>query len=189
MNTTELLPVVFTVSREWFCRWKEWGGLRFNRIRKLLCSGEGVCSACVTFYPVERVFRYRNDATILVRHINESPTAALIQQSGFNLVDILYCLPNVDCVSMNFIALKVIIVSYFKSIQQNDETDCGPACLAAIFKKYGQKLSIAKIRELAATDREGTSAYGLIKRRSITAFRAKPLRPELKRSIPRCHFP
>ena len=80
-------------------------------------------------------------------------------------------------------------MNYFKCIEQNDETDCGPACLAAIFRKYGLKLSIAKIRELAATDREGTSAYGLIKRRSITAFRASQLRPELKRSIPRCHFP
>lgn len=51
----------------------------------------------------------------------------------------------------------------FKCILQNDETDCGPACLAAIFRKYGLKVSIAKIRDIAGTDRQGTSAYGLVK--------------------------
>lgn len=51
----------------------------------------------------------------------------------------------------------------FKCISQNDETDCGPACLAAIFGKYGLKVSIAKIRDIAGTDRQGTSAYGLVK--------------------------
>ena len=51
----------------------------------------------------------------------------------------------------------------FKCISQNDETDCDPACLAAIFRKYGLKVSIAKIRDIAGTDRQGTSAYGLVK--------------------------
>ena len=51
----------------------------------------------------------------------------------------------------------------FKCILQNDETDCGPACLAAILKKYNLKVSIAKIRDIAGTDRQGTSAYGLVK--------------------------
>ena len=64
-------------------------------------------------------------------------------------------------------------MNYFKCIEQNDETDCGPACLAAIFRKYGLKLSIAKIRELAATDREGTSAYGLIKTAEHYGFQSK----------------
>lgn len=64
-------------------------------------------------------------------------------------------------------------MSRFKYIQQNDETDCGPACLAAIFRKYGLRVSIAKIRELAATDREGTSAYGLIKAAGYYGFQSK----------------
>ena len=55
------------------------------------------------------------------------------------------------------------IMIRFKCILQNDETDCGPACLAAIFGKYGLKVSIAKIRDIAGTDRQGTSAYGLVK--------------------------
>ena len=55
------------------------------------------------------------------------------------------------------------IMIRFKCILQNDETDCGPACLAAIFGKYGLKVSIAKIRDIAGTDRQGTNAHGLVK--------------------------
>ena len=50
----------------------------------------------------------------------------------------------------------------FKCILQNDETDYGLACLAAIFGKYNLKVTIAKIRDIAGTDRQGTSAYGLV---------------------------
>ena len=55
------------------------------------------------------------------------------------------------------------IMIRFKCILQNDETDCGLACLPAIFRKYGLKVTIAKIRDIAGTDRQGTSAYGLVK--------------------------
>lgn len=61
----------------------------------------------------------------------------------------------------------------FKCISQNDETDCGPACLAAIFGKYGLKVSIAKIRDIAGTDRQGTSAYGLVKVIEYYGFQQK----------------
>ncbi len=56
---------------------------------------------------------------------------------------------------------------------QNDETDCGPACLAAIFQKYKLKVSIATIRDIAGTDRQGTSAYGLIKVIEYYGFQQK----------------
>ena len=51
------------------------------------------------------------------------------------------------------------IMIRFKCILQNDETYCGPACLAAIFGKYGLKVSIAKIRDIAGTDRQGTHLH------------------------------
>lgn len=61
----------------------------------------------------------------------------------------------------------------FKCISQNDETDCGPACLAAIFRKYGLRVSIAKIRDIAGTDRQGTSAFGLVKVIEYYGFQQK----------------
>ena len=64
----------------------------------------------------------------------------------------------------------------FKCILQNDETDCGPACLAAIFREYGLKVTIAKIRDIAGTDRQGTSAYGLVKVIEHFGFQQKLLK-------------
>ncbi len=58
-------------------------------------------------------------------------------------------------------------------VKQHDITDCGAACLATISKQYGLKLSIAKIREIAGTDKQGTNAYGLIKAAEKLGFTAK----------------
>lgn len=52
-------------------------------------------------------------------------------------------------------------------------TDCGAACLATISKQYGLKIPISKIREVAGTDKQGTSAYGLIKAAEKLGFTAK----------------
>lgn len=70
------------------------------------------------------------------------------------------------------------IMIRFKCILQNDETDCGPACLAAIFGKYGLKVSIAKIRDIAGTDRQGTSAYGLVKAIEHYGFQQKVVKAD-----------
>ena len=49
-----------------------------------------------------------------------------------------------------------------KLIKQFDETDCGAACLAMLASHFGSHLSITKIREVAGTDREGTSLKGML---------------------------
>lgn len=49
-----------------------------------------------------------------------------------------------------------------KLIKQFDETDCGAACLAMLASHFGGHLSITKIREVAGTDREGTSLKGML---------------------------
>ncbi|GAA2962756.1 peptide cleavage/export ABC transporter [Ligilactobacillus murinus] len=46
---------------------------------------------------------------------------------------------------------------------QVDEMDCGVACLSMILKCYGTKVSLARLRDLAKTDLEGTTALGLVK--------------------------
>lgn len=48
-------------------------------------------------------------------------------------------------------------------IKQQDETDCGAACIAGIAKYYGKRVSINRLRNLAGTDTKGTSAKGIIK--------------------------
>lgn len=49
-----------------------------------------------------------------------------------------------------------------KLIKQFDESDCGAACLAMMASHFGSHLSITKIREVAGTDREGTSLKGML---------------------------
>lgn len=49
-----------------------------------------------------------------------------------------------------------------KLIKQFDETDCGAACLVMLASHFGSHLSITKIREVAGTDREGTSLKGML---------------------------
>jgi ATP-binding cassette subfamily B protein len=57
-------------------------------------------------------------------------------------------------------------------IQQHDITDCAAACLATIVKQYKGTVSIAKIREAADTDQEGTNVYGIIKAAETLGFKA-----------------
>lgn len=58
-------------------------------------------------------------------------------------------------------------------IKQHDIKDCGAACLATIAKQYGLKIPISKIREIAGTDKKGTSAWGVIKAAEQLGFSAK----------------
>ena len=58
-------------------------------------------------------------------------------------------------------------------VKQHDVTDCGAACIATISKQYGLNLPISRIRETAGTDKQGTSAYGIIKAAEQLGFSAK----------------
>lgn len=50
----------------------------------------------------------------------------------------------------------------FKFVPQVDNRDCGPAALASIAKHYGSYYSLVHLRELTKTDRQGTTALGII---------------------------
>jgi ATP-binding cassette subfamily B protein len=61
----------------------------------------------------------------------------------------------------------------YSFIKQHDITDCGAACIATISKQHGLKIPITKIREVAGTDKQGTTALGLIKAAEQLGFSAK----------------
>src|SRR2546425_4939981 len=67
-------------------------------------------------------------------------------------------------------------------VQQHDATDCGPAVLAMAAAHHGRRVSIAKLRELAGTDRQGTNLAGLATAAEQVGFQAKPVRATGKRS-------
>lgn len=47
-------------------------------------------------------------------------------------------------------------------IRQRDLTDCGAACLASVVAWYGLNYPVARIRQLASTDKQGTNLLGLV---------------------------
>lgn len=65
------------------------------------------------------------------------------------------------------------IFKKYVCVKQHDLKDCGAACLATISKQYGLKIPISKIREIAGTDKKGTSALGLIRAAEQLGFSAK----------------
>ncbi len=63
-----------------------------------------------------------------------------------------------------------------KYFQQFDEEDCGVACLAMIASFYGIYLNIAKTRENAGTNIDGTNLQGLINAAKYYGLKAKVFR-------------
>ena len=61
----------------------------------------------------------------------------------------------------------------YQFIKQHDITDCGAACLAMILQHYGSYFPLSRIREIAGTDRQGTSAYGMVKAAEKLGFEAE----------------
>ena len=57
--------------------------------------------------------------------------------------------------------------------KQHDITDCGAACLASIAAHYGLRMPIARIRQLASTDKRGTNVAGMLEAAAKLGFTAK----------------
>src|SRR5271154_1874496 len=60
-------------------------------------------------------------------------------------------------------------------VRQQDQSDCGVACLASIVKYYGGEISIEDLRKTAGTSRSGTSLLGLLQAAEQAGFEASGL--------------
>lgn len=63
-------------------------------------------------------------------------------------------------------------------VKQRDITDCGAACLASIAMHYDTKLPVARIRQMAGTDKKGTNVLGMVEAAGKMGFSAKGVRGE-----------
>lgn len=63
-------------------------------------------------------------------------------------------------------------------VKQRDITDCGAACLASVAAHYRLKIPVARIRQLAGTDKKGTNVLGLVEAALKMGFLAKGVRGE-----------
>lgn len=65
-------------------------------------------------------------------------------------------------------------------IKQHDIKDCGAACLASVGAFYGNKMPIAKIRQICHTDTRGTNVLGMIQGLEAMGFNAKGVKGNLE---------
>ncbi len=61
-------------------------------------------------------------------------------------------------------------------VKQRDITDCGAACLASVAAYYKLHLPVARIRQFAGTDKQGTNVLGLVQAAEQLGFTAKGVR-------------
>lgn len=64
-------------------------------------------------------------------------------------------------------------------IPQIDARDCGVAALASIAKFYGSDYSLAHLRELAKTNKEGTTALGIVKAAKEMSFETRAIQADM----------
>ena len=64
----------------------------------------------------------------------------------------------------------------FTCVKQNDQSDCGPACLAAVSLHYKLPVRLEQMRTLAGTDRVGTNLMGMVQAAERLGFRAKAVK-------------
>ena len=65
-------------------------------------------------------------------------------------------------------------------IKQHDIKDCGAACLASVGAYYGNKMPIAKIRQICHTDTRGTNVLGIIQGLEAMGFNAKGVKGDIE---------
>jgi ABC-type bacteriocin transporter len=58
-------------------------------------------------------------------------------------------------------------------VKQHDITDCGAACIASVASHYKLNLPVARIRQLAGTDKKGTNILGMVEAAQKLGFEAK----------------
>lgn len=58
-------------------------------------------------------------------------------------------------------------------IKQHDIADCGAACLVSVSAHYRLQLPISRVRQIAGTDKQGTSVLGIVEAAEKLGFQAK----------------
>ena len=66
------------------------------------------------------------------------------------------------------------------TVKQHDITDCGAASLASVAAHYRLQMPIAKIRQLASTDKKGTNVLGMIEAAEKLGLSAKGVKGPLE---------
>ncbi|MGT2750904.1 peptide cleavage/export ABC transporter [Streptococcus orisasini] len=67
----------------------------------------------------------------------------------------------------------------YKFVPQIDTRDCGAAALASVAKHYGSDYSIAHLRELSKTTKQGTTALGIVEAAKKIGFETRSIKADM----------
>ena len=67
----------------------------------------------------------------------------------------------------------------YKYVSQIDMRDCGVAALASVAQHYGSHFSLAHLRELAKTNKEGTTALGIVEAAKKIGFETRAVKADM----------
>jgi ABC-type bacteriocin transporter len=81
-----------------------------------------------------------------------------------------------------------MFVRRFACVRQNDQSDCGPACLATLALHYGRPVRLQQMRDFAGTDRIGTNLAGMTEAAERLGFMAKAVKGNFE-VLPRAPLP
>jgi len=73
-------------------------------------------------------------------------------------------------------------------VLQQDQADCGVACLLSVLKYHNSNSSLERLRELSGTDKQGTTLLGLYQAANELGFDAKGMKADIE-SISKIHEP
>ncbi len=65
-------------------------------------------------------------------------------------------------------------------IRQQDQSDCGVACLASLVRYYGGEMHLERLRELSGTDKQGTTMLGLFQAANAIGFEAEAFEADIE---------
>lgn len=67
-------------------------------------------------------------------------------------------------------------MSKYKCVMQQDETDCGVACIATVCLQYKKETTITYLRDISGTDVKGTTILGIVETLNKLNFETKAVR-------------
>ncbi len=68
-------------------------------------------------------------------------------------------------------------------VRQQNEEECGAACLATVARHYGKKVSMPLVRQLVGTGHQGTTLLGLRRGGDELGFNCRALRTDVDASF------
>jgi ABC-type bacteriocin/lantibiotic exporter with double-glycine peptidase domain len=164
-NNNNVLKALWEVPKHTWILWRECAlqkesaySYKCLQPTQILCIDQSVLCQLAADFPTDFEHYQNNIATS--KSVNESAEEDETDQVVNSLGDLF---PKA-------IHKRKVFRLTYPFVAQNDDMDCGPACLAMISKYFGKEIPIQFWRERVFTNQEGTSLFDLAKATENVGF-------------------